>query len=350
MQTLSPKLFQRYITYYSSQTTCPTLLPMLLSVLPSLVAFYLTDNTFWIHIALFSASLFYTQHQLQWRIIPTVIHGLLVVGCIIVTYALKEYIWMFALAVALIVFITFLPTYYNSQFRILCAWTIIPTVYIACELTPNEVTSLTSQQFINYLSIDLTGGLLPLIILFTTTKSRNAKSIFLWPASPFSTVTTTTHPLFFSCGLFFIVYASAAVIGLFHINHGEWLIWSSISVSTGEINSIVVKFRQRAVYSFTGLIVGSIILLLLPSFIKIHSLWELMVPISLIFPHYGVSFGCRNLFTALSAGSFTENHLLDMFRMGNVLWGGLMGVTGGYIILLTYQKFFQSKKNNKVSD
>jgi uncharacterized membrane protein YccC len=123
------------------------------------------------------------------------------------------------------------------------------------------------------------------------------------------------------------VAAAASIVELFHIHHGQWVIWSAASVVTGDAISARAKLRDRFVGAMVGVPVGILLGIALPhdrfalEFVAVLGVMTLVA-----FRSYPVGFAARcacaaALFVIAGQSAFAATQ-----RVENVVLGGTIGI------------------------
>lgn len=120
------------------------------------------------------------------------------------------------------------------------------------------------------------------------------------------------------------VFAAAALVEIFNLAQGQWVMWSAASVVVGDLTASTGKLKQRAIGAFVGAPLGFLAGLALPQSRVGYAIAILAATLTLIsFSRYIVGFGLRCFFIALAAsfaGGIAEE------RIVNVLIGGTFGL------------------------
>lgn len=128
------------------------------------------------------------------------------------------------------------------------------------------------------------------------------------------------------------VFGAAALVEGFGIDNGEWLIWSSASVSTGAIASTHRKHQDRLWGALWGVPIGFAISPWISPSEVVYSLTVLAVCISLqTFRNYRFAFFVRCLLSVVAGVAIGGSSGIGQLRFFNVVLGGLTGVAATYL-------------------
>lgn len=123
------------------------------------------------------------------------------------------------------------------------------------------------------------------------------------------------------------VAIAAAVVELFHMHHGQWVIWSSASVVTGDAISARTKLRDRLIGASVGVPIGILLGIALPHDRLILELVAVVAVLTLVaFHNYPVGFAAR---CACAAALFIiagQSAVAATQRLENVVLGCTIGI------------------------
>ncbi|GGY21455.1 FUSC family protein [Paludibacterium paludis] len=126
---------------------------------------------------------------------------------------------------------------------------------------------------------------------------------------------------------FIAVLVAASWVKISHIEPEKWVIWSSASVSTGELATSLRKHRDRLIGVLAGVPVGIVLAHVLPAGPVLYSVCLLLIGVSIdTIKHYPLAFGLRGTLCVLASSSLQEGVGIGMMRVEDVILGGLIGL------------------------
>ena len=309
---------------------------MILARLPARIAWIICPDSNWFHVGLLSAAVCRVYVTVRWKILPVILHALIIADCVALLVYLRPHVWLFALAVGVLAAVTVSLTCFGKKLRLLANWIFIPSVYLACEMHFNTTTT---GRIPAYFLVALAGTLLPLIPGLIREKKYHPKVVLFWSKIHWGKGLPDAFVV--AAGLRCTGFVAARVSQLFNVMHSEWMMWSAVSVSTGEIRSMNRKIRYRFTGAITGLAAGVLLLLIFPLAGQISYVWAMLIPVTLIIPVYKIAFTTRCFLIALAGAGASATSMVEVVRMSNVVAGGLIGAAGGYATLYLYARFSQ---------
>ncbi len=320
------------------------LLLAILSLLPVLVGFMLFHEPMLFNVGLVTISLFIPCARIKSGIFIVVLQFVLIWFCFSVLFFALNKPYLFVLFCALLAFSTIYVTRYGSNLRTIANFIFIPAVYLACELRESLHGAALIPSYIKFISL-LPIALLSVILLLLAKNilTVNKKSKNLSMKSDIQTFTSKVfHPkirgeeklnwLKEGLAIFFGVMLAATFVAYMHIAHGEWVIWSTAAVITGDMLSAKKKTQDRLIGLIFGIPLGFFLAQFLPKTTVVYSLAALGVMLTLIaFKKYRVAFGGRCFFIAVASYVATSTPQIALERVENVILGGIIGMASLYI-------------------
>ena len=140
------------------------------------------------------------------------------------------------------------------------------------------------------------------------------------------------------------VFFAAALVEHFHLDAGEWVIWSAASVSTGDMASTRRKHRDRLWGVLFGVSLGLCVSKWVPASDALYGLAVLGVSISIAtLRNYRVAFAVRGCLCVVSAVALGHGSGIGWLRLGDVLLGGFVGLVAMYLYCsIIYRRRSQS--------
>ena len=129
------------------------------------------------------------------------------------------------------------------------------------------------------------------------------------------------------------VLLAAAHVEIVGATYGQWAIWSAASVASIDYEAANAKARTRAVGAVVGVALGFAASFALPATAMVYSLSVLAIMLSLVaVRQYGLAFALRSGFVALAAIAAAEGYAAGVFRIENVIVGGMIGFVVARIV------------------
>ena len=320
----------RLLAYVSGAVQLHELALITAANLPCILFFLFTNNSSWLQSGLISSSLFLVFYRLDWGCIQLLAHWAAILAGISLLYHSQTSAWLFATCCALLAACCIGITYRGQKLRTLGSWTLIPCLYIACELFSRPPTEMSGHMINAQHAAVLIGPVL-LLMLRSVRRKKPFKS-FLYGGST-NCGAPTAHAFAMAGGICIAVFIAAFWVRWSDLPNGQWVIWSAVSVSTGEINSMYQKLKIRAMSGIIGLTLGVLLIGMLPTAPFTTSLAAMLIPATLMIRHYPLAFASRCLLIAVAAGNLSQSESLAFSRLFNVLAGGVIGVISGYFML-----------------
>lgn len=225
--------------------------------------------------------------------------------------------WPFALLTTLLAMLCSGASIFGEGWRTLGSWVFIPALYIA--YGPGMPDPLSPALLI----LPLAGPFL----LISTCKPIDTKQV----ARPMADV------LYPCVGLGGAVLICSLWVGYHHPPHGQWIIWSAMSVSMMETGEIYRKLKARILGAMAGGGVGLALVSLHPAH-YVATLGSILIPLTLAMRPYGLAFASRCLLIALSIEAFRGSEAVVMARVLEVAAGGILGATCTHLGLYLHRR------------
>jgi uncharacterized membrane protein YccC len=123
---------------------------------------------------------------------------------------------------------------------------------------------------------------------------------------------------------------ATTLIVVTHLPNAQWMVWSVVSVVTGDSRSARRKLKIRIFAGFIGVALGLLAGLVVPQTTEGVGLLTMAIALSLAaFRSYPIEFGSRCFFVALAGymgGTLRYSELVGLERVANVLIGGTLGL------------------------
>jgi hypothetical protein len=123
---------------------------------------------------------------------------------------------------------------------------------------------------------------------------------------------------------------ATTLIAVTQLPNAQWMVWSVVSVVTGDSSSASRKLKSRILGGLIGVALGLLAGFVVPHVAAGVRLLTVAIALSLVaFRPYPIEFGSRCFFVALAAsmgGSVRHSELIGLERVTNVLLGGALGL------------------------
>ncbi len=295
------------------------LTPALLAMIPILIGFLITHNLMLFNVGLISIALLIGRDQLQLRLTWISLHYLAILLGFSILFFSFPYFALFVPLVALMAFSTVYCIRHGSKLRTLGNYTFIPALYLSCEVHYRLLPSVQPLKiYTHFIVLSLIAYVS--VILLTIFSGR----LFHEKINR-----GETHQAWLPAALsiFFATAIAASWVLFFHIQKGEWMIWSAASVITLDLQSAKIKLQQRGFGILVGIPLGLAIAYFLPKTPLMYSLAMIGVMLSLLaFQSYKTAFTVRCTLIAAAAYLATASSKIALERIENVLLGGLIGL------------------------
>lgn len=305
------------------------LLLMILTFLPALIMFGISEDVSWLELGIVSIPLFLVQQTFRWGLLPLMGHWAFILFGFALLYFTQSTAWLFAFLCACLGAVCMGLSALGQNLRSLGAWIFLPSLYLACELYDTTHSRIQMNAFIetaSKLPIALIGPMV--IIVYRSLKDKKVKVTehFLFGYSKKAFGNTDDYYRCTIVGALIAIFITSLGIKLLNLDHGQWVIWSSVSVITGEVMSMHRKFMHRTYGAIIGLVLGIIITTFLPQVTLVQYLIAVLIPITLGIKNYLVAFSCRCMLITIAVGSFSHSEITAGLRVFDIVVGGLVGL------------------------
>jgi hypothetical protein len=300
-------------------------------IAPFVVVAALTGDQVFLQLCFLAVCLLIPAYQLLLPPLATAVHTVATVATCTLLFAAAAQPLVFVIVTATSAITTIWLTRYGGRLRTLGTFFFIPALYLACEL--HELPDGTSELGRLVLLSPIAGGAVIAVEL-----TRRWVSGIRAPMSEEHGLATSllrgveigeaegrwvTH----SVAVFVAVLVATAIAEAFDMDQRQWVIWSSITVITGDHRAAIGKFGIRATGVAIGAPLGLLAGWLLPQTQFVYSLALLALLLTLLaIPRYPVAFTLRSFFTGLAAMAAGGAASIAESRVENVILGGIIGV------------------------
>ena len=308
-------------------------------VIPFYILSQWCNNIYWQKVTIVSIAALIVYYRLKSSPLLIILHVALIIIGFLLLFLAFPFPWLFVLLCASMAAFTIRLAGWDSDLRTFGNFTFIPALYLACEFNHGFAGEARLQEVLNFIPY-IAYATIPVLILsiYNYYYSYNAgqkKSLLSFMLQLYHKPRSACQGISFIEPLIAITLAvslSALLVEAEEVTKGQWLIWSSASVITGEISTVSRKLRDRAIGAMVGVPLGIILGTLLPHttfYVNLGSLCTLLTLVA--FRNYVLGFGSRCCFIALVITLMNEGVMSAGERILNVLLGGIIGVSIFYI-------------------
>lgn len=308
---------------------------VLLCTFPSFVMYLLTGSSLFAVMGLIASCSFIVFYAIRCDVFNLLLHIIQIFVLSIVLYESRDHTVVFALCTALMCafYIGFAGG--NKGLRIYGTFVIVPSLYIANELYRIE-TSGVEYGFDSYIIL-FPFLAMPAVFFAIALSHLDQQPIIrfdkLWrhgaSKEQIAESWVTASAAFFAVGLTIIVAKYNA------IDHYEWIIWSAVSVCTGELISMRKKLKHRVMGSVLAVIIASALAYngIKYDFIAIISV--LLIPATITLNDYFFAFTLRSFLTVFAASSID----FSIEKLSAVVIGCVTGFVLAFCMMSIHQRW-----------
>jgi len=286
---------------------------------PLVIAYIVLREPALLNLALIAISLLIPALKLALSTRATTLHFLAILvtfGALFLAAPIKP---LFVALTALAAFLAVAVTRYGDAWRTLGNWVFIPAVYLACEVREGA----DATEALRHAGIIMASSPIALLLVCAV-QFRDQRRNGVVPPHYGAAATQWVPP---AAATAMAVFAAAALVELFNLAEGQWVMWSAASVIVGDLAASAGKLKQRAGGALVGVSLGLLIGFALPASRIGYSLAVLGATLTLIaFSRYALGFGARCFFIALAASFAGGASGIAEERVANVITGGLFGL------------------------
>ncbi len=263
--------------------------------------------------------------------LATLLHALATVAACALLFAAGAQPVVFVVASAVTAIATIWVTRYGARLRTLGSFFFIPALYLACELRelPDGAQELGRLVLLSPIAAAavIAIGIARRRLAGERSSPSSERSL---EASLLRGVRRgdgegrwATHAI----AVFVAVLVAAALVEILRVGEPQWVIWSSVSVVTGDRREAIGKLGVRSVGVLVGAPLGLATGWLLPQTQLVYSLALIALLMTLVaIPRYPLAFTLRCFFTGLAAVAAGGTAAIAESRVENVILGGVIGV------------------------
>lgn len=296
-----------------------------------------TEDANWLLAAIVTISGYIAMERSGLAPLGVVLHGFAIAAGFLTLLTAQAFPPLFVTGCAAMASASVLLTARGVKLQSLGVFTFIPALYLACE----AAEAARSHQLVQHgtaLLPFLAVALLPVLLLSTydhlgacgpeVSRLHHFKQILRW--SEFG-VRSFYGEAMIAAAL--AVGVASSAVEWWHIDHGQWVIWSAASVVTGDAASGHKKLRDRVTGAIVGVPAGIGVGLLLPQSMSAHvgiacGIATIVAVLSLVALHpYVVAFGLRCGCAGFGLLLASQSTAIAAERTANVVLGGIIGIT-----------------------
>ncbi len=302
---------------------------------PLLSLTLLTGDVNWLKASVVTISLFIVYERVELAPLGVVFHALaLLLAFLVLLFAMCQPA-IFVLVCALAAAATMGVSAYGGKLRSLGNFTFIPALYLACETAEGNTPVQFAQSALLLLPY-LAAVVVPVLVISLAEHvqvgrrwchlSKLRRSGDLGPR-----VVCGEALLAVSLA----VAVAATIVEWGRLDYGQWVIWSAVSVVTGDMATARKKLYQRGVGALIGVPVGVLLGYAIPHSVLIYELLTVAAMLTLVsFSHYVLGFGTRCACIACALMVIGQTPEIAAERALNVLLGGSIGLL--FVFLLHF--------------
>jgi hypothetical protein len=275
--------------------------------------------------------------------LATLLHALATVAACALLFAAAGQPVVFIVVTAVIAIATIWVTRYGARLRTLGSFFFIPALYLACELRelPDGAQELGRLALLSPIAVAAVIGI-AIARRWIAGEPPNASTERSLEASLLRGVRRgdaegrwVTHAI----AVFVAVLAAAALVEVLRMSEPQWVIWSSVSVVTGDRREAIGKLGVRTMGVVLGAPVGLAAGWLLPQTQLVYSLALIALLMTLVaIPRYPLAFTLRCFFIGLAAVAAGGSAAIAESRVENVILGGVIGVLALLVVATLHRE------------
>lgn len=328
MPHLPPKLVSA-INLRSLQRAAWLLMPLLALTL-------LTGDIHWLKASVVTISLFIVYEKVGLAPLGVACHALvLLLAFLALLFAMRQQ-FIFVLACSLAAAAVVGSSAYGGKLRSLGNFTFIPALYLAYETADGITPTQFAQHglpLLTYLAVAVLPVLAISLIEFELAGRRWPHVFKLRHHNNDLGARGACDEALFAVAL--AVALAATIVKWNHISYGQWVIWSAVSVVTGDTTTACKKLYQRGVGALAGVPIGVLLGYSMPHSALVYEFLTVATLLTLVsFSHYTLGFGMRCACIAATLMVIGKTPEIAAARVLNVLLGGGIGLL--FVFLLHF--------------
>lgn len=256
------------------------------------------------------------------------LHLLVILGAFCALLFAQQVPVLFAALTTLFATAAVLLGRFRENWRAFGSFSLIPSVYLAMELFGQSHGLHPWATFFEVVRCSTLGfGFLAFLSWLWWTTDRRAGSFFASFGTP-EPPNPRWHVMTLS--VFIAEVLATTLITAIPLPNAQWVVWSVVSVVTGDSVSARRKLKLRALGGLVGVPLGLLAGFVVPHVAVGESLLAVAGVLTLVgFRQYLTEFGLRCFFIALAGSIVSSTHypeLIGLERIANVVLGGVVGL------------------------
>ncbi|MRW90640.1 FUSC family protein [Duganella sp. FT80W] len=285
-----------------------------------------SGNTEWLSAAIVPVAMLIALDRSHLAPLGVLMHALAIcAGFVLLTLASAQPL-LFVLTIVLLGMASVLVTAGGNGLRSLGNFTFIPTLYLACESAAGVAPQALLGRSLAMLPMLLIAAL-PVLLLAWAEQIRAGNGTRLALRHQHSDASERGAMLEQTMTVGCAVACAAVLVEWRHVDHGQWVIWSAVSVVTGNAISARQKFSDRVLGAIGGVCLGILAGVLLPDLLPVRLMIALATMLTLVCVRpYRLAFGLRCACAAMALVLTGGPWLLGGERLLNVALGSTIGL------------------------
>lgn len=296
-----------------------------------------------------SSSFYRPQRKLRWGIAAILCQELVImIGFYLLYHSLGHPI-VFALACTIWAGLSMGLIIHGKHLRSLASWVLIPSLYFAIDFKDSLFIHSISHNWLTIAQLLVIAALGPVIVcVYKYVTDKNGEYV-LWGFNGALRPHFDSSSIKTILALMVAVFITSLIVWWFKLPHGEWIIWSTASVSTGQTKSMHKKIFHRGSGALIGVVVGISMVFALQGYSPIiFEIAALLIPFTLFIDAYPVAFASRCTLIALAAGTLPHSEFEAGYRMLNVFIGCIASALCAYVIFYIFNHFYHNEDQSKL--
>lgn len=308
---------------------------VVLCTLPSFSMYLYTGSSLFAVMGLVASCSFIVYYAIRCDTLNLLLHITQIFVLSIVLYECRANTLVFALMSATVCACYIGFSGGSKGLRVYGTFIIVPSLYIANELYRIEASGLEYglESYIKWFPFLA----MPAVIFATALNYLDRRP--LWRFDKFwqhgasreqvAEAWVTGMAAFFAVGLTIVIAKYSG------IEHYEWIIWSAVSVCTGELISMKKKVQHRVLGSVLAVVIAGLLAHYGVQYDVIAILAVLLIPATITLNHYFFAFTLRSFLTVFAASSID----FSVEKLTAVIVGCFIGFVLAFLMMRIHQYF-----------
>lgn len=320
----------------------PALLRGTVALLPGLLLYGWTGQELLLPGGLLTIALLIGVERCQRSLLLLLVHALLLGLSIAAFFAVEASAPLFVLLCGLYGFLSLWIARLGACWTSVGSFTFIPALYLSIEA---HAAGFSLAQGLRLLALGLPLAVGSVLLASVALPPRGWHLGWQrWPLEPAQRQRLGRQALVRALA----VLVTAVAVSLWQPPFGQWVIWSSASVATGELTVARQKGLDRTVGALVGLPAGALLSLLLPRSAALHALGIALTLLTLVaFRNYRAAFASRCALIVLTAAAGGEGLGIGLDRFVLVVLGGAVGLALVGIVMAQAGPLFRRSSKDR---